>query len=346
MPNNSDPKYHYDFSAFTKGDDISWYLVGVYMTDGCILEQERSKSLKLTSADLDWMELIRDLICKETPIKKRKDSKAYDMHFYSTEFALWMISQGCTPRKSLTLQFPKVPEQYLADFMRGCIDGDGSISSSKMKGNGVATHWECKLTSGSKDFVDAFSAAITCAGFKNSIELYGPGKPRLINGKPIVSRNPCYKVRVRGRTAFAFIQWLYYEGHRMSMPRKAQKAKDMINYYCNVTDRLTDKEVVDIHSLIGKVPNKDILEMFGIGVTTLWEIGCGTRYAHLNLPNAIRTQLTADIVREIHYKGQTINRNVLAKEYGLHPSTITDIVYCHTWKELGLSPKQRGKPKP
>ena len=41
-----------------------------------------------------------------------------------------LISLGCTPRKSLTITFPserQVPQHLQKDFVRGYIDGDGSI---------------------------------------------------------------------------------------------------------------------------------------------------------------------------------------------------------------------------
>ena len=41
------------------------------------------------------------------------------------------MSIGLTPRKSLTLDQIKIPEEFYFDFLRGCIDGDGSILVSK-----------------------------------------------------------------------------------------------------------------------------------------------------------------------------------------------------------------------
>jgi len=33
-----------------------------------------------------------------------------------------------TPKKSLTLKMPRVPDKYLAHFIRGYFDGDGAVS--------------------------------------------------------------------------------------------------------------------------------------------------------------------------------------------------------------------------
>src|SRR2546428_233099 len=37
------------------------------------------------------------------------------------------IGSGLTPAKSLTLRPLAVPDSVFADFLRGCIDGDGSV---------------------------------------------------------------------------------------------------------------------------------------------------------------------------------------------------------------------------
>ena len=45
-----------------------------------------------------------------------------------------LYDKGCTPRKSLALNFPtkeQVPDEYLYDFIRGYVDGDGHIRYDK-----------------------------------------------------------------------------------------------------------------------------------------------------------------------------------------------------------------------
>lgn len=39
-----------------------------------------------------------------------------------------MVVFGLSPNKSLTLGTSKIPPFYFADFLRGCLDGDGNIS--------------------------------------------------------------------------------------------------------------------------------------------------------------------------------------------------------------------------
>ena len=49
------------------------------------------------------------------------------MQWTSRRHYAWFVEVGLTPAKSLTLGALAIPDQFFADFFRGCIDGDGSI---------------------------------------------------------------------------------------------------------------------------------------------------------------------------------------------------------------------------
>ncbi len=49
------------------------------------------------------------------------------LQFGSRTFYDFLLSIGLTPAKSKTLQALKIPDPYFADFLRGCLDGDGNI---------------------------------------------------------------------------------------------------------------------------------------------------------------------------------------------------------------------------
>lgn len=57
-----------------------------------------------------------------------KKNGAWEITICSSALADWLINIGCTPKKSLTMIFPQVPDKYLPDFLRGVVDGDGWIS--------------------------------------------------------------------------------------------------------------------------------------------------------------------------------------------------------------------------
>src|SRR5665213_3239750 len=148
-------KHTYNLDYFYRGDEISYYLLGAYMTDGCVYRGSDGWSfgVHLSSKDTDWLEIIRDLVCPTQPIKYQKNGGSYIV-IYNTELGQWLIEKGCVERKSLTLKFPKVPEKYMPDFLRGCIDGDGRIAvnyNTKIYKGKQTTYeeWSCYLCSSS-----------------------------------------------------------------------------------------------------------------------------------------------------------------------------------------------------
>jgi hypothetical protein len=70
-----------------------------------------------------------------------------------------LMEIGLTPRKSLTIQLPTIPDEYFYHFTRGYIEGDGWITReiSKPSLNEVM---RIGFASGSHDF-------FTLTGYKN-----------------------------------------------------------------------------------------------------------------------------------------------------------------------------------
>lgn len=110
------------------------YLVGLIATDGNLSSDGRH--VNLTSKDADLLEQIRD--CFHLRVKVGKKSrikggdKIYsvlqigDIHFYK-----FLLAIGLTPNKSKTISQLNIPKELFSDFLRGCIDGDGSITIAK-----------------------------------------------------------------------------------------------------------------------------------------------------------------------------------------------------------------------
>jgi intein/homing endonuclease len=59
-----------------------------------------------------------------------------------------IIALGGKERKSLDMDFPEIPKEFLPDFIRGYFDGDGCIMQLKNKRVNSA------FTCGSKKFLD------------------------------------------------------------------------------------------------------------------------------------------------------------------------------------------------
>lgn len=106
------------------------YAVGLIATDGCLLGTGRT--VAFTSKDRDLVAtLLRCLRIECRICLKGSGSNKHRAYSYvqicDVLFYRWLVSIGITPRKSHTISSVNVPDRFFADFMRGCLDGDGSV---------------------------------------------------------------------------------------------------------------------------------------------------------------------------------------------------------------------------
>lgn len=224
-------KYNYNYEVFTKENELSYYLLGVFLTDGCM----KKDKVSLSSSDEDWILSIRDLICPNKPLEKER-SNCWRLNISDFRIRKWLLDNNCTPKKSLTLQFPNVPEKYLPDFLRGCVDGDGTIAHKQYirKNNGrkfYSTHWA--ITCASKDFTNTVSAILNKKNINSYILKVIPGerKNSIINGREILHKNIYYNITGGHKQAYNFLKWIYYPNHCLSLERKKILANSIIAHY-------------------------------------------------------------------------------------------------------------------
>jgi hypothetical protein len=222
-------KHTYNTQTFYNEDAITYYLLGAWITDGCISiskDRPNRKSITLTSKDKDWLEIVNLYISPNKPLLNH-GLNCYRLMYNSTELADWFIKHGCGPRKSLTLQFPNVPKQYLPDFIRGCWDGDGSISHTKSANHGKSWQSQANLTSGSLSFCEELASILNSYDIKCRVRSHGsPG--RKIEGRLIAS-NPCWRVVLSGGgSVYNLAKLLYKNETQISMPRKNKIAQNII----------------------------------------------------------------------------------------------------------------------
>ena len=148
---------HYNvtfFKAWTR--ELAWVL-GLYFTDGHVSRN----TLSISSIDTELVEKIRNLVSPAHTIsvnKNNRDGKINQFAINSPEIVSLAKGYGLTERKSLTMQFPEVPDDCMRHFIRGCWDGDGGFS-------GTIAHYTC----GSKMFIDSLAIVFFKAGIYRHI---------------------------------------------------------------------------------------------------------------------------------------------------------------------------------
>ena len=116
------------------------YWLGFIFADGTIssdpLKENKKKAytfeLSLKQDDINHLKKLKELLETSRPIIKSENRcrlLVNSKHFWET-----LNNYGCTPKKSLTLQFPSEnifkEKSLIRHFIRGYFDGDGCISYS------------------------------------------------------------------------------------------------------------------------------------------------------------------------------------------------------------------------
>jgi len=225
-------KYIVNKNIFLSEDDLSFYLLGAYMTDGNICDTKHRISFSLSSKDKEWIEAVRNFIAPNKPIYSSKSSECYIFDTSNIEGMNWLISFGCSPRKSKTLEIVgDIPEKYHPDFIRGVIDGDGSISTCKYKKKlkNDKENWYDKTTvyicSASRIFLEQIQKMIPENINCNICKV--TQKDSFIRGRKVSATCDQYRLAFNDSNAKKLLAWTYYTDNKLSMIRKQEKAESI-----------------------------------------------------------------------------------------------------------------------
>lgn len=232
MRSKSISSYSYDISTFFSYDEISYYILGAFITDGHINYNKKtySYSAVLTSKDFDWLNSINQYICPDKPIIKNKQFNAYLLHISNKKITEWFINNGCNPCKSLSIKFPDVPEKYLKDFIRGCFDGDGCLCIYNTKKDKKIKYYSY-ISSASEEFILTFKEKLKLLGIESTIN-----KCKLcngnINGRIIHAKNNLFRLHLNQYNSYKLAKIVYYN-NCLSLSRKQCKAENIVSIYEN-----------------------------------------------------------------------------------------------------------------
>ena len=110
-------------------DNVNSYIYGLIVSDGCLIYTGRNKnrlSIMLGLNDKEMIEKLHKYMCFGNKVYKQ--NKQYSIKYRNEESIDFLIKNGLIQRKSLEIDFPILPIEFMPSFIRGYFDGDGSIS--------------------------------------------------------------------------------------------------------------------------------------------------------------------------------------------------------------------------
>jgi len=224
-------KYDYDISVLTREDANSFYLLGAFMSDGNVNKNEYS--ISLSSKDYDWLSIIRQKLV--TNYNDFLFDIRQDFYLCNKNLVKWFLDHGCEPIKSLTVKFPVIPKQYMADFLRGIVDGDGHVGMTTYfhkQNNKYYDQYSAYICSSSNDFINGLKDFLKCNDFAFSFTTIKNNKSYFAKeDRFIEQKHDHYRICFSERTAYYFLKFIYYDGCELFMPRKNNVAQECISYY-------------------------------------------------------------------------------------------------------------------
>ena len=149
----SNRRYEVNHSYFKVIDsEEKAYWLGFLYADGCIRKTKTGSQINLKLSIKDENHLIKfknDLGSEhiisynrsKTKTKKGEDSFSENciISINSNQIVADLITQGCLPRKTFTIDKPNIDEKYYKHFIRGYYDGDGNFFYSEKTKLSVVT---------------------------------------------------------------------------------------------------------------------------------------------------------------------------------------------------------------
>lgn len=203
--------------------DTEWsahlaYVIGVIATGGNLSSDGRH--LNITSKDKDMLVTLRKLMKLDNAIGRKarggsSEKKYFVLQFGDIHFYEFLVSIGLTPRKSRTLKSVSIPDVYFADFLRGCIDGDGSIGSFT---HPESSHPQVRVRLATAS--QAFAAWL----LHTARRLYG------ISGGYIcgLKGKSMYQLAFAKTDSIKILQLMYYDNSVPALQRKRVIAQDIL----------------------------------------------------------------------------------------------------------------------
>ncbi len=207
------------------------YAVGLMVTDGNLPNDGRH--INLRSCDVDLLETFIRCLNVSTPIKETFNNgfarkRCFRVHFSNVHLYYWFLSIGLFPAKTYTIGLIDVPDIYFRDFLRGHLDGDGSITTyldnyEIYKGR---TYNNYRVT---LRFISASPKHIIWLqdNIYRLTNLKGATHKRI---PKLENRVPMWILKFSKKESIKLIQWMYYQEGLPALQRKAKHAKEVLDY--------------------------------------------------------------------------------------------------------------------
>ena len=211
------PIKHYKLDFFEQDSEELYYFLGFIASDGYITDERIE--IYLNIKDEAIIKKFVELICPDATIKYDGKTNSCGFTIYNKVLAAKYkkFFSMTTNKKAFELRFPLIPINYIKDFIRGYIDGDGCIDTTKSYRNNKAYVGPRLRILGNYEFLKTLNEVTKVFVHHNTNAIAKKGKENV------------YYVAYNFSTAERLLEWLYKDS-KISLERKYNKAINLIGY--------------------------------------------------------------------------------------------------------------------
>tara|TARA_Y100000310_G_scaffold345776_1_gene469707 strand:+ start:10922 stop:11794 length:873 start_codon:yes stop_codon:yes gene_type:complete len=258
-------KYSIDSLFFKEWSSEMAYILGFSCADGNVYKTTLSWDLaKKYESNKSLLEDFNRVLKSNYPIVEKKNSFRLSIH---NRIIIEDIKKlGIIPNKKKILIFPNVPNDFLKDFIRGFLDGDGWITI-RSRGENLK-EISIGFSNGSKSFMEDLIYELNqkVSLSSNNLRLREKITPKGIKTK-------CYQVEYYSKNAFNILDYLYggLKPSDLFLERKYFKQLEARKIYIRFsrTSRkwrmVEDKFGMDMEEIFFKLVNEKQLNGVEIG---------------------------------------------------------------------------------
>jgi DNA-binding transcriptional regulator WhiA len=222
--------------------DYKWnsklaYIIGLIATDGNLSKDKRH--ILFTTTEKQLANIFKKCLgiknkIMVTPPSGFDKKFAYRINFGDVKFYSWLTDLGLMPNKTRHLGKLSIPDKYFADFLRGHLDGGGSVFTY------IDKYMEYK---GKKYVYHRLYTHFISSSFKHIRWLRSKIK-EILNIEGCLSsylrenrKFSLWQLRFAKKDSLKFLFWLYYKPNLPCLKRK-QKIAD--RFLKNLPSKITN----------------------------------------------------------------------------------------------------------
>lgn len=219
-------KYHVNENFFKTWSHDMAYILGFWFADGCIVDNKNSKTFCLTQHKNEKYILEEILLKMQSNHLIKPIRNCFDFKIGSKKIFDDIILLGGKPHKSMDMEFPNIPEDYLHDFIRGYFDGDGCVYYNRDSNKGL-----CTFVSGSMKFIKKLNEILSgeLPKYNNGVKINYGGKIQIIKERMAWINSKYCKFRENYRLALSkndsrrLRDFIYQDTNCIKIKRKYEK---------------------------------------------------------------------------------------------------------------------------